>query len=86
VWLRRDHPDWINVPLLILDCVSVGIAFVPEGLPVAVAMSLTIGANIMKRNKILCKFLSTVETLGAVSVICSDKTGTLAKVSSILRF
>ncbi|OAX78430.1 hypothetical protein ACJ72_07263, partial [Emergomyces africanus] len=78
-WLRRDHPDWINVPLLIVSCVSVGIAFVPEGLPIAVAMSLTIGANIMKKNKILCKSLATVETLGSVSVICSDKTGTLTK-------
>ncbi|PGH12962.1 hypothetical protein AJ79_03935 [Helicocarpus griseus UAMH5409] len=78
-WLRKDHPDWINVPLLIVSCVSVGIAFVPEGLPVAVSMSLTIGANIMKKNKILCKSLATVETLGSVSVICSDKTGTLTR-------
>ncbi|WEW56067.1 magnesium-transporting ATPase [Emydomyces testavorans] len=78
-WLRKDHPDWINISLLIVNCVSVGIAFVPEGLPVAVAMSLTIGANIMRKNKILCKSLATVETLGAVSVICSDKTGTLTK-------
>ncbi|KAK2784755.1 hypothetical protein FQN52_008840 [Onygenales sp. PD_12] len=78
-WLRKDHPDWINVPLLIVNCVSVGIAFIPEGLPVAIAMSLTIGANIMRKNKILCKSLATVETLGSVSVICSDKTGTLTK-------
>ncbi|OJJ42424.1 hypothetical protein ASPZODRAFT_20541 [Penicilliopsis zonata CBS 506.65] len=78
-WLRKDHPDWINVPSLIVDCVSVGIAFIPEGLPIALTMSLTIVANIMKKNKILCKTLATVETLGAVSVICSDKTGTLTK-------
>ncbi|EQL33345.1 H+/K+-exchanging ATPase [Blastomyces dermatitidis ATCC 26199] len=77
--LRRDHTDWINLPLLIVSCVSVGIAFVPEGLPVAVALSLTIGANIMKKNKILCKTLATVETLGSVSVICTDKTGNLTK-------
>lgn len=79
-WLRKDHPDWINVPTLIVDCVSVGIAFIPEGLPIALTMSLTIVANIMRKNKILCKTLATVETLGAVSVICSDKTGTLTKV------
>lgn len=78
-WLRKDHPDWITVPTLIVSCVSVGIAFIPEGLPVALTMSLTIVANIMKKNKILCKTLATVETLGAVSVICSDKTGTLTK-------
>ena len=54
-------------------------AFIPEGLPIAVTASLTITANIMRRNKILCKSLKTVETLGAVNVICSDKTGTLTK-------
>jgi len=56
------------------------VAFIPEGLPIALTSSLTIVANIMRKNKILCKSLKTVETLGAVSVICSDKTGTLTKV------
>ena len=58
---------------------SVAVAFIPEGLPIAVTASLTITANIMKSNKVLCKSLKTVETLGAVNVICSDKTGTLTK-------
>ena len=79
-WLRRDHPSWINVPTLIVDCVSVAIAFIPEGLPIALTASLTITANLMRKNKVLCKSLKTVETLGVVSVICSDKTGTLTKV------
>jgi len=79
-YLRKEHPDWINVPTLIVDCVSVAIAFIPEGLPIALTASLTITANLMRKNKILCKSLKTVETLGAVSVICSDKTGTLTKV------
>ncbi|KAH2547145.1 hypothetical protein KXW48_006093 [Aspergillus fumigatus] len=78
-WLRRDHPGWINVPTLIVDCVSVAIAFIPEGLPIALTANLTITANLMSKNKILCKSLKTVETLGSVSVICSDKTGTLTK-------
>jgi sodium/potassium-transporting ATPase subunit alpha len=80
-WLRVDHPGWINVPTLIVDCVSVAIAFIPEGLPIALTASLTITANLMRKNQILCKSLKTVETLGAVSVICSDKTGTLTRVS-----
>ena len=79
-YLRTSYPGWINVPTLIVDCVSVAIAFIPEGLPIALTASLTITANLMRKNKILCKSLKTVETLGAVSVICSDKTGTLTKV------
>ena len=66
--------------VLIVDVVTVAVAFIPEGLPIALTASLTITANIMKRNQVLCKSLKTVETLGAVSVICSDKTGTLTKV------
>jgi magnesium-transporting ATPase (P-type) len=77
------HPDYINVPTLIVDCVSVAIAYIPEGLPIAVTASLTITANLLKKNKVLCKSLKTVETLGAVSVICTDKTGTLTRVCQV---
>lgn len=83
-WLRKDHPGWINVPMLIVSCVSAAVAFIPEGLPIALTTSLTITANIMRKNKILCKSLKTVETLGAVSVICSDKTGTLTKNAMVV--
>ena len=78
-WLRQNHPGWISVPMLIISLVSVAVAFIPEGLPIAVASSLTITAAVMKKNNILCKSLKTVETLGSVSTICSDKTGTLTK-------
>ncbi|CAK7230523.1 hypothetical protein SBRCBS47491_007614 [Sporothrix bragantina] len=83
-WLRKDHPEWISVAGLIVSAVSVAVAFVPEGLPVALAASMTISANMMRKNRILCKSLRTVETLGAVSIICSDKTGTLTQNKMIV--
>ncbi|KIV88710.1 hypothetical protein PV10_08368 [Exophiala mesophila] len=78
-YIRHEHPGYMPVATLIVNIVSVAIAFVPEGLPIALTASLTITANIMKRNDILCKSLKTVETLGSVSVLLSDKTGTLTK-------
>jgi sodium/potassium-transporting ATPase subunit alpha len=44
-------------------------------------MSLTIIARAMKKQKVLCKSLSTVETLGSINILCSDKTGTLTENS-----
>lgn len=41
-WLRRDHPGFISTPTLIIDCVSVAVAFIPEGLPFCVTMSLSV--------------------------------------------
>jgi sodium/potassium-transporting ATPase subunit alpha len=78
-WIRKVHPGWMSVSTLIVDCVSVAVAFIPEGLPIALTTCLTITAYHMKLNKVLCKSLATVETLGSVSLICSDKTGTLTK-------
>ena len=58
---------------------SVLVAVIPEGLPVSVTLSLTIIAKALANAKVLCKSLTTVETLGAVNVLCSDKTGTLTQ-------
>ena len=55
------------------------VAFIPEGMPVGVAMTMMMIARRMKQNNILPKALTTVETLGCVTVICSDKTGTLTQ-------
>ncbi|KAJ2078644.1 hypothetical protein GGI16_007898, partial [Coemansia sp. S142-1] len=55
------------------------IAFVPEGLPICLTLTLTLIAKRMQRQNVLVKNLTTVETLGSVNVICSDKTGTLTQ-------
>lgn len=83
-WLRKDHHDWISVSALIVDIVSISVAFIPEGLPIALTTCLIITANEMRKSKILCKTLSVVETLGSVSVLCFDKTGTLTKNNMVV--
>ncbi|KAI0064776.1 sodium-potassium ATPase [Artomyces pyxidatus] len=78
-WLRVKFPDFINVPTMLLDVVSVLVAFIPEGLPISVTISLAKVAHTLSKHKVLCKSLSIVETLGSVNVLCSDKTGTLTQ-------
>lgn len=78
-WLNRDHKGFITSSNLVIDVVSVAIAFIPEGLPFAVTLSLSIIAGRLAKEKVLCKTLPIVESLGCVSVLCSDKTGTLTK-------
>ena len=78
-WLRVDYPGFLTLSNALIAVISVIVAFVPEGMPIAVTLCLTLIANRMKKNNVLCKVLTTVETLGSVNVLCSDKTGTLTE-------
>ena len=62
---------------IFLAVVALSVSAMPEGLPLALTMALTIGSNKMSKRNVICKKLTAVESLGSCTVIASDKTGTL---------
>ena len=66
-----------NAMDIFLSVVALSVSAMPEGLPLALTMALTIGSNKMSKRNVIVKKLNSVESLGSCTVIASDKTGTL---------
>ena len=79
-YLNIQHPGFMTVSSMIANAISVLVAYVPEGLPVALSVSLIlIARRLCLVYSVLVKNLLTIESLGSMSFLASDKTGTLTE-------
>lgn len=72
---------WQSTPFLdfLIFSIALAVSVIPEGLPLVITFTLSHGARILARNKVVVKRLSAIEDLGSIDVLCTDKTGTLTQ-------
>jgi len=75
--------DWLNA---FLFAISIAVGLTPEMLPMIVTTSLARGAVVMSRKKVIIKNLNSIQNLGAIDVLCTDKTGTLTQDKVVLMY